>query len=340
MTQILLVLALLLGVCFGSAFTRVSLETDVIDYDELLLGRRREASYFTLGDLIPKLVEIPSDCVPFMLLAFFGYTRSLQTDVSCADDVVAFAGNASADAFCRLTFSAETPGSNMCSTKNTCNDIFNNGGDIVCGTAISRCVPVQNNEVVLTLMCGFAAVSSTALALSLCALAQYPKVARSQEAHERLVCAIADRKNGLTVVDPWNPGYVLKAAAPDGPFTGALSYLWPHELFRLRDSFTSPTQQLLQRHVITKLTMTVSLVFSGIAIFIYDFPSLVDDLGASWSPLGIMVLSFGVVGTWFNASRLQVLRGLHTSTLARADVVSHINRLAPFLKIPYDDSEE
>ncbi|MDX1649730.1 MAG: MFS transporter, partial [Myxococcota bacterium] len=62
------------GVAFGGQlFLTPSIQADVIDYDELLTGKRREAQYGALWALFPKLVAIPGAAIPFAVLGSMGY---------------------------------------------------------------------------------------------------------------------------------------------------------------------------------------------------------------------------------------------------------------------------
>ena len=53
---------------------------DVIDYDEFLTGERNEAQYLMFLDFIPKFVSVPSQCIPFLAMAYAGYNPGLPTD--------------------------------------------------------------------------------------------------------------------------------------------------------------------------------------------------------------------------------------------------------------------
>ena len=59
---------------FGaSGFLPQSMQAEVIDYDELYTGRRREAQYAGFWSILPKLAAIPSAALPITLLAWLGY---------------------------------------------------------------------------------------------------------------------------------------------------------------------------------------------------------------------------------------------------------------------------
>jgi GPH family glycoside/pentoside/hexuronide:cation symporter len=62
------------GSSFGAGlFLPPAIQADVIDYDELHTGKRREAQYLALWGLVPKFIVIPSASLPLALLASLGY---------------------------------------------------------------------------------------------------------------------------------------------------------------------------------------------------------------------------------------------------------------------------
>jgi GPH family glycoside/pentoside/hexuronide:cation symporter len=62
------------GSSFGAGlFLPPAIQADVIDYDELHTGKRREAQYLSLWGLVPKFIVIPSASLPLALLAWLGY---------------------------------------------------------------------------------------------------------------------------------------------------------------------------------------------------------------------------------------------------------------------------
>ncbi len=60
----------------AGAFLIPAMAADVIDYDELRTGKRREAQFTSFWALIPKFVSIPSYTVPLAVLAGVGYVPS------------------------------------------------------------------------------------------------------------------------------------------------------------------------------------------------------------------------------------------------------------------------
>jgi GPH family glycoside/pentoside/hexuronide:cation symporter len=73
------------GSSFGAGlFLPPAIQADVIDYDELHSGKRREAQYLAMWGLVPKFIVIPSASLPLALLAWLGY----QPNVAQSPDVV------------------------------------------------------------------------------------------------------------------------------------------------------------------------------------------------------------------------------------------------------------
>jgi GPH family glycoside/pentoside/hexuronide:cation symporter len=63
------------------SFLIPAMGADVIDYDELRTGKRREAQYAAFGVLIPKFVAIPGSAIPLAVLAVVGYVpNEAQSD--------------------------------------------------------------------------------------------------------------------------------------------------------------------------------------------------------------------------------------------------------------------
>ena len=81
-----LILTALILAWAGSAFSAgmflgPSMQADVIDYDELYTGRRREAQYNGLWSVMTKFTVIPSMAVPLAILASYGYVPNVpQTE--------------------------------------------------------------------------------------------------------------------------------------------------------------------------------------------------------------------------------------------------------------------
>ena len=70
------------GATFGvRLFLAPAMQADVIDYDELLTGKRREAQYGALWSIMTKFAVIPSASVPLAILATLGFQPNVpQTE--------------------------------------------------------------------------------------------------------------------------------------------------------------------------------------------------------------------------------------------------------------------
>jgi len=78
----LLVLICWAGIGFGAGlFLTPSMQADVIDYDELYTGKRREAQYTAFWSMLPKFVAIPSAAIPIAVLASLGYIPNANPQV-------------------------------------------------------------------------------------------------------------------------------------------------------------------------------------------------------------------------------------------------------------------
>jgi Na+/melibiose symporter-like transporter len=63
------------GMVFGGGLFLRSIMSDIADYDEFLTGKRREAQYVMTIEFLPKFFEVPSEALPILLMAYFGYVR-------------------------------------------------------------------------------------------------------------------------------------------------------------------------------------------------------------------------------------------------------------------------
>jgi len=80
-TMWLLILIAWAGSSFGAGlFLGPAMQADVIDYDELHTGKRREAQYSAFWGMLPKFVAIPSAAIPIAILGSIGYVpNAVQT---------------------------------------------------------------------------------------------------------------------------------------------------------------------------------------------------------------------------------------------------------------------
>lgn len=77
-----LISLIIAGTGFGAGlFLGPSMQADVIDYDELCTGKRREAQYSALWSIMTKFMVIPSMSIPLAVLASVGYEPNIaQSD--------------------------------------------------------------------------------------------------------------------------------------------------------------------------------------------------------------------------------------------------------------------
>jgi glycoside/pentoside/hexuronide:cation symporter, GPH family len=74
----LLLLIAWAGSSFGAGlFLGPAMQADVIDYDELHTGKRREAQYSAFWSILPKFVAIPSAAIPISILGSIGYVPNV-----------------------------------------------------------------------------------------------------------------------------------------------------------------------------------------------------------------------------------------------------------------------
>jgi GPH family glycoside/pentoside/hexuronide:cation symporter len=68
-----LVLIIYAGSHLGAGLLHPAMQADVIDYDELYTGKRREAQYASFWAIVPKFIAIPSAAIPLAILGALGY---------------------------------------------------------------------------------------------------------------------------------------------------------------------------------------------------------------------------------------------------------------------------
>jgi GPH family glycoside/pentoside/hexuronide:cation symporter len=67
------------GIAFGAGFLLVpAMQADVIDYDQLYTGQRREAQFTAFWAMVPKFVAIPGAALPIAVLAMIGYRPNVD----------------------------------------------------------------------------------------------------------------------------------------------------------------------------------------------------------------------------------------------------------------------
>eukprot|EP00929_Paragymnodinium_shiwhaense_P001677 TRINITY_DN101912_c0_g1_i1.p1 TRINITY_DN101912_c0_g1~~TRINITY_DN101912_c0_g1_i1.p1 ORF type:complete len:840 (-),score=98.06 TRINITY_DN101912_c0_g1_i1:3-2522(-) len=313
------------GASYGGSFLQSDVICDSIDYDELLTGgRRREGAYMMAMEFIPKFVTIPGECIPLLLMAAFKYHRPTPEDFrpACGPEL------GLGDAFCAAHYSNETQGSHWCHATKSCADLVADGITFVCSDALSQCSISQNDKVVWLLRICFSIVPAFFIGTGLLALSFYPKEAKGEAQHEKLLYALTLVKRGQTVEDPWRPGSFVKPAVEPGPNFGALSYMWPSELRAVLKSNMDFTW-LLKRNLY-KFTACVLLVPLGVIVMVAGWEDLGDEMGASLTPIGLMIIGAAILGMWWCGTRAMVARALNRAQVPREEVIKYCDAMGAF----------
>lgn len=71
-------------------FVGGAMHADVIDYDELHTGKRREAQFAALWNIIPKFALIPGAAIPFAVLGAVGYVPNAEVQTEQATFAIKF----------------------------------------------------------------------------------------------------------------------------------------------------------------------------------------------------------------------------------------------------------
>eukprot|EP00404_Azadinium_spinosum_P007488 CAMPEP_0180434964 /NCGR_PEP_ID=MMETSP1036_2-20121128/10228_1 /TAXON_ID=632150 /ORGANISM="Azadinium spinosum, Strain 3D9" /LENGTH=374 /DNA_ID=CAMNT_0022440857 /DNA_START=327 /DNA_END=1452 /DNA_ORIENTATION=- len=270
-----LVLGALWGAAYGGSLFLYSILSNIADYDEFLTGRRREAQYMMAVAFLPKFLEVPSEAIPLLLLANFGYKRPLP-----------------------------------------------DGPD-----------PEQPVEVVWLLRLTFSVIPALFIACGAIVINKFPSAARTDAAKRELLNAIWLHEAGKVAQDPWFPGKAMPPPPPPSRSEALLSHFWPSELVAALSVGTTPTalnyQGLLWRPWCC-IVVAFVLAVPGAVITIVGWSDLGDDLGASVSPLGVMILGVSGLLIWFNGTRLWAVMELKKQGVPRQDVVSHYNYMCRF----------
>jgi len=348
MSYLGLALTAIFGAAYGGAFILSDLVSDVVDYDEFITGgRRREASYLMAVEFIPKFVNIPGECLPFLMMAYYNYKRPLPSAdrPSCGAEFQPAGGVFTPDAFCAAYYSNGTAATKLCGNK-ACAELVANGVSFVCNDALGECGIQQPAAVRSVLIVCFSIVPCLCVLAGTLGLYFYPRHARSEAMQQKLVACITKVRRGETVEDPWRPGNMVKAQAPPGPSAGTLAYFWPAELKKLAE-LSCPGQPvnmrvLLPRPVAFTVLHMVLVIPLGLLIVALGMADLQDDLGASVSPIGLMLVGIGVLGAWFDGIRVRAAASLLGKEVLRSEVVAQYNRYCPFTgspALPEDSSE-
>jgi GPH family glycoside/pentoside/hexuronide:cation symporter len=77
-TTIFLIMILYTGLALGAGLLHPAMKADIIDYDELHTGKRREAQFASFWAIVPKFVAIPSAALPLAVLGAVGYVPNQE----------------------------------------------------------------------------------------------------------------------------------------------------------------------------------------------------------------------------------------------------------------------
>mmetsp|Transcript_46932 Transcript_46932/g.135203 ORF Transcript_46932/g.135203 Transcript_46932/m.135203 type:complete len:213 (+) Transcript_46932:1-639(+) len=202
---------------------------------------------------------------------------------------------------------------------------------------MGECGLKQNASVRSTLLLCFSLVPAVFVLAGVVALWFYPKAARNEASHEAVLHAIAKLKRGQRVADPWREGNYIYPAEPPTRNAGLLSYFLPHELKDVigRSNLGAPAEPAdvsrLWRGPLLWALLGVALLPARVAVVVAGLEGLADDLGASVSPLGLMLVGIGIVVVWFHGLRVWVAMRLRSSGVEVQEVVARLNAVAPFV---------
>mmetsp|Transcript_107273 Transcript_107273/g.218898 ORF Transcript_107273/g.218898 Transcript_107273/m.218898 type:complete len:744 (+) Transcript_107273:143-2374(+) len=294
-TYLAIVLVAIWGMVQSGLMFLKSVLSDIVDYDEFVTGRRREGQYLMATEFLPKFLEVPGEALPFLLMAAFGYLRPVDDGPE----------------------------------------------------------PQQPDAVVWLLRLCFSLVPSLFIFVGAVAMSWYPKGARSEAAHTELIAAIRLRhQKGLHADDPWFPGQVMPAPPLPCLHQGVLSHFLPGELLdalgekatavEATSSGETPSEQvsvaegetlgevvdygrLVRLPLCWVISSCLFLVPSGVALMVIGWDDLSNDLGASVSPLGLILLGFAMLLVWFHGTRVLAAREVRRLRVPREDFIAQYN---------------
>lgn len=93
------------GIPIGGQFLIMSIVSDVIDYDEFLNFSRNEGAFTVFSQFVPKLVAIPAQSFPLIVLFMLGYKNPIISIDDDGNDITEFQDqNKSVRSFLRIMF--------------------------------------------------------------------------------------------------------------------------------------------------------------------------------------------------------------------------------------------
>lgn len=195
--------------------------------------------------------------------------------------------------------------------------------------------PEQPLAVVWTLRLCFSLVPAVFLLAGLVCLLSYPKEARTEEAHDKLIVAITERhRKGLAAEDPWFSGRMLQPPPNACDQDGLLSHFFPAEILEMMGNAESPAPNFMKVKQTTMywIALGATIAVPGALVVVLGWQDLDDDLGASVSPLGIILLGISALIIWFHMTRFRALQTLQCSAPTREQLIHRFNFLCRFTR--------
>lgn len=193
-------------------------------------------------------------------------------------------------------------------------------------------VPEQPEAVVWVLRLCLSLVPAGFIAMGGCALFWYPKEARKEETHRKIIEAITTKhRQGLDAEDPWFPGTSLPPPSLPTAHSGMVSYLFPAELLAMiGEGDQEPNLVLPIWGMVKWMALAIPLTGAGLVLLVAGWDDLSSDLGASLSPVGLILIGFAALLVWFHGTRALAVRQIAEARVPRAELVSHYNSLCRF----------
>jgi len=280
-----IVLGVTWGVVYAGHWLLKDIMSSVIDYDEFLTGCRREGQYYMILELIPKIMEVPTEALPFLLMSYFGYSVTASDDGEVDCSLLDF-DNATEDLrverqplgvvwTIRLSFAA-VPG------------IFG----LLSGLVLLK-FPLRTE-------------------------AQHEAIFEGIEKHKNGEAAL-DPVTGR-MVPAITHGDDGSVSLGDRSLSAAtyhqLSYFFPSELQQAVDKGNLSALGLWMK--ITSALMTL-LIAGGVYVMVSGFADVVEG-HFSITPIGVVMLGLGGAVLWFQVTRLLELRAMIRDGVTLDDV--------------------
>jgi len=84
--------------------------------------------------------------------------------------------------------------------------------------------------------------------------------------------------------------------------------------------------------MLSRVTLGLIVAVPGVVLVIIGWQDLDDDLGASVSPLGIILLGVSTLIIWFHLTRFQALQALERAAPTRRQLIDRFNYLCRFTR--------